>query len=198
MIRKIISLKGRFTLKNTYLTSHFPLISIILFSTAFSLYAQGVVIEKLHDLGVYQGMTEFFSESGIKLTLLFLLMLFFFMVFAALKLIADTTVELSLLFFSKDEEGTELNKIRSGTWAYLIGSGLAIVAFQYIWMILAIFILVSFTYFIYFIYKVSNSLSTMGLIGIVFFHMFFWFSFVLVIAYAMLKLYNSFIASLPV
>ncbi len=185
-------------MKNTYLTSHFPLISILLFSTAFSLNAVAVIIDKLHDLGVYQGMAEFFSDSGIKLTLLFLLMLFFFMVFAALKLIADTTIELSLLFFSKDQEGTELTKIRSGSWLFLIGSILALLAFQKMMLITAIFVLVCFSYFIYFVYKVSNSLSSVGLIGVVFFHMFFWFSFVLAVTYAMLKLYNSFIASLPV
>ena len=185
-------------MKNTYLTSHFPLISILLFSTAFSLNAVTVIIDKLQDIGVYQGMAEFFSDSGIKLTLLFLLMLFFFMVFAALKLIADTTIELSLLFFSKDQEGTELTKIRSGSWLFLIGSILALLLFQIITFIIVIFVLVSFSYFVYFVYKVSNSLSTIGLVGIVFFHIFFWFSFVLAVTYAIIKLYNSFIASLPV
>lgn len=190
--------KDGLQVKNTYLTSHFPLISILLFSTSFSLYTEGLVINKLHDLGVYSGMTEFISESGIKLTLLFLLMLLFFMVFAALKLIADTTIELSLLFFSKDKEGKELTKIRSGAWFYLIGSVISLFFFKYILFVLIIVVLVSFGYFIFFVYKVSSSLSNAGLIGIIFFHVFFWSAFVLSVFYAIIKLYNSFIAGLPV
>ncbi|MFS0595620.1 DUF5366 family protein [Peribacillus frigoritolerans] len=54
------------------------------------------------NLGIYQGMLEFFSEAGIKLALLIVLLLLFFMVFAALKLISDTILELSLFFFSKE------------------------------------------------------------------------------------------------
>ncbi|QOY36655.1 DUF5366 family protein [Anaerobacillus isosaccharinicus] len=185
-------------MKNTYLTSHFPLISILLFSTAFSLYAERLIIYKLHDLGVYQGMTEVFSDSGIKLTLLFLLLLFFFMVFAALKLIADTMFELSLLFFSKDQEGKELTKIRSGSWLYLVGSVISLLLFQNFILMIAILALVTFGYFIFFVYKVSSSLSPIGLIGMIFFHVFFWFTFALTVSYAMIKLYNSFIASLPV
>lgn len=185
-------------MKNTYLTSHFPLISIILFSISFSLYTEDVIIQKLYNLGVYNGMTEFFSEKGIKLTLLFLLVLFFFMVFAALKLIADTTIELSLLFFSKDKEGTELTKIRSGSWLYLVGSVLSLVFFQAIVVVVFIFTIVNFGYFIFFVYKVSSSLTPIGLIGIIFFHIFFWFASILSVSYAMIKLYNSFIASLPV
>ncbi|WNF37417.1 DUF5366 family protein [Bacillaceae bacterium IKA-2] len=190
--------KDGLEVKNTYLTSHFPLISILLFSTSFSLYTEGLVINKLHDLGIYSGMTEFISESGIKLTLLFLLMLLFFMVFAALKLIADTTIELSLLFFSKDKEGKELTKIRSGSWLYLVGSAVSVFTFKYILFVLTIVVLVSFGYFIFFVYKVSSSLSNVGLIGIIFFHMFFWSAFVLSISYAIIKLYNGFIAGLPI
>ena len=81
---------------NRYITSHFPLISILLFSLAFAIFFQGFILTQLVDLGIYNGMREFISESGIKLTLLFLMQLFFFMVFSALKLIADTTIELSI------------------------------------------------------------------------------------------------------
>ncbi len=194
----MIEAKGRFSLKNTYLTSHFPLISILLFSISFSLYTQGFIVQKLNELGVYHGMTEVFSESGIKLTLLFLLMLLYFMIFAALKLIADTIVELSLLFFSKDQEGTELTKIRSGSWLYLIGGLLSLLFFQKIVVVALVLLVVTFSYFVYFVSKVSSSLSTIGLVGLIFFHVFFWFSFTLAIFYALIKLYNSFVASLPV
>ena len=165
---------------------------------SFSLYTEGVIIRMLHNLGVYSGMTEFFSESGIKLAILFLLLLFFFMVFAALKLIADTTIELSLLFFSKDEEGKELTKIRSGSWLYLIASVVSLIFYTKIAAVIVILIVISFAYFIFFVYKVSSSLSSAGLVGIIFFHMFFWFAFILTVAYVIVKLYNSFMASLPI
>ncbi|MDP1417058.1 DUF5366 family protein [Peribacillus simplex] len=55
--------------------------------------------------GICQGMLEFFSETGIKLALLIVLLLLFFMVFTVLKLISDTILELSLLLFSKGSGG---------------------------------------------------------------------------------------------
>ncbi|MGG0409656.1 DUF5366 family protein [Peribacillus simplex] len=74
------------------------------------------------NLGIYQGMLEFFSETGIKLALLVVLLLLFCMVFAALKLISDTILELFLLFFSKDPEGKALNSVSKGSVIYVIGS----------------------------------------------------------------------------
>ncbi len=184
-------------MKNTYLTSHFPLISIILFSLAFSIYIERMLILYLENIGLYSGMVNFFSEKGIHLALLFVLWLFFFMLFAALKLIANTVNELSLLFFSKDEEGTDLTKVRKGTWIFLIGGILAIVTSSDILLLLGVFILACFSYFIFFIYKVSDSLSISTLIGLIFFHLFFWFSFAITTVYVVVKLYNSLIASLP-
>ncbi|MBU9720852.1 MULTISPECIES: DUF5366 family protein [Bacillaceae] len=185
-------------MKNTYLTSHFPLISIILFSLSYSIFFENITINYLVDIGLFEGMIEFFSERGIHLTLLFLLWLFFFMLFSALKLIANTINELSLLFFSKDEEGTDLKNVRGGAWIFLITSLLSIAATFNLYLLTGLIILSCFTYFIYFIYKLGDSLTFLSLIGIIFFHMFFWFSFILAIVYALLKLYNSLIASLPI
>ncbi|MFC0561709.1 YufK family protein [Halalkalibacter alkalisediminis] len=182
---------------NRYITSHFPLISILLFSLAFAIFFQGFLLNQLVDLGIYNGMREFISESGIKLTLLFLLQLFFFMVFSALKLIADTTIELSMLFFSKDEEGNELNKVRAGSWIYLVSSILALLLAQYVLLIVILFLVASLCYFIYLVYKISNTLTTAGLIGFIFFQVIFWSVFILAVVLALVKLYNSFMASLP-
>ncbi|TWI56140.1 DUF5366 family protein [Halalkalibacter nanhaiisediminis] len=184
-------------MSNRYITSHFPLISIVLFSLSFAIFTQIYILEQLVELGLYNGMREFFSENGIKLTMLFLLMFFFFMIFSALKLIADTTIELSMLFFSKDEEGNELNKVHAGSWIYLIASIVALLLSQYVLFIVAIFLLASLVYFIFLVYKISNVLSAGGLIGLIFFHMIFWSALVLAVIYALVKLYNSFMASLP-
>ncbi|GAE25744.1 putative membrane protein [Halalkalibacter wakoensis JCM 9140] len=184
-------------MSNRYITSHFPLISILLFSLAFAIYVQGFILNELVNLGIYSGMLEFISESGIKLTLLFLLLLFFFMVFSALKLLADTTIELSMLFFSKDEEGNELNKVRSGSWIYLAGSVLAVLLAQYLVVVVLLFIIASLSYFVFLVYKVSHTLNLPGLIGFIFFQVIFWSVFLLAVFFALLRLYNSFMASLP-
>jgi len=101
-------------MKNTYLFSYLPISSILLFSLSFAIYGEMQMLKLFGNLGIYQGMLEFFSEAGIKLALLIVLLLLFFMVFAALKLISDTILELSLLFFSKDSEGKALNSVRRG------------------------------------------------------------------------------------
>ncbi|MCU6601568.1 YufK family protein [Peribacillus frigoritolerans] len=52
------------------------------------------------------------------------------MVFAALKLISDTILELSLLFFSKDSEGKALNSVRKGSVIYVIGGACSLFSVQ--------------------------------------------------------------------
>ncbi|PSL45212.1 hypothetical protein B0H94_107217 [Salsuginibacillus halophilus] len=184
-------------LRNTYVTSYVPLFSIILFSVALAIYAESLITEWLVDIGLYRGMMEFFSEAGITLTLLFLLFLLFFMVFSALKLIADTVLELSMLFFSKDEQGISLTKIRGGTWFYLAAGVISLLMISFPLGILFSFLGASCIYFIYTAYKVSDMLSGPGLVGFIFFHLLFWAAFILTVSYAALLLYNSVIASLP-
>lgn len=184
-------------MKNTYLTSHFPLLSIIMFSLSFAIYTENYVIDLLDKLGIYAGLIEFFTERGIKITLLFVLLLFFFMVFSALKLIADTIVQISLLFFSKDVEGKDLNKIRAGSWIYLCSAVIALLLSKYIELIVMIFLVATSVYFIYFLYKLNDSLSGFRIVGIVMFHLLFWSSFCLAIFYTLTRLYNGIIASLP-
>ncbi|WP_078552441.1 DUF5366 family protein [Bacillus alkalicellulosilyticus] len=185
-------------MNNTYLTSHFPLFSIFLFSTSLSLYTESYIISQLIYFGIYDGMMDFFSENGIKLTLVFLLVLLFFMVFSALKLINDTNIQLSLLFFSKDVEGSDLQKIRSGSWIFLVASGLSLLFTNHIIAIVALFVGAVIIYFFYLLYRISESLSIAGMIGMIFFHILFWVTFTLAVMYALLTLYNGFIASLPI
>jgi hypothetical protein len=185
-------------MKNTYFTSYFPLISILLYSMSLGIYTEIKFVKKLKDLGIYSGMLEFFSESGIKLALFFLLSLAFFMLFAALKLIADTMIELSFLFFSKDKIGENLQTIRTGSAFYLVSGMLSLLTVNDLKGILGLFLITTFIYFIFFVYKVSGSLTGPGLIGLVFFHVLFWSTFTFGVVYLCVKLYNSMIASLPV
>lgn len=185
-------------MKNAYLTSHFPLISIILYSLSFALFSSRFAISYMDELGLYSGMVEFFSESGIQLTMLFILWLLFFMLFAAFKLIADTINELSLLFFSKDRDGADLNRVRGGSWIFLLTSIISLVAQVQVTVLMSVFLLACMIYFVYFIYKVSESISVPAVIGLVIFHILFWGVFILAVMFALLRLYNSIIASLPI
>ncbi|PLR79371.1 hypothetical protein CU633_01185 [Bacillus sp. V3-13] len=185
-------------MKNTYLTSYFPLMSIILFSLALAIRAELWLLDFLKNIGIYKGMLEFFSEGGIKLSLLVLLVVVFFMVFAALKLVADTINGLSLLFFSKDSEGDSLKKIRSGSVIYFAGSALSIASMYSFIGIGAILLLTTVIYFIYFVHKISQDLSVAGIIGIIFFQVVVWASLLTGVFYLSIKIYNSVMASLPV
>lgn len=184
-------------MKNTYFTSYFPLLSIILFSLSLSIKVEKLLLTFLQDTGIYGGMLEFFSESGIKLSLLVLLLTIFFMVFAALKLLANTINELSLLFFSKDSEGENLKLIRNGAIIYFIASALSLVSLNSFIGIGIIFATATMIYFMYFVFKVSSSLSIVGLIGLIFFQVLVWSSLISGVVFLAVKVYNSFMASLP-
>lgn len=185
-------------MKNTYFFGYFPFITVVLFSLSFGLYCEIKLLDLFDSLGLYQGMLEFFSETGIKIALLVVMFLVFFMLFSALKLLLDTMVEMSLLLFSKDSEGTGLKSIRMGTIIYVVGATVSLVSTQSIMGLLVIFLLTNVAAFIYFVYKISTNLSLLGLIGLIFFHIFIWSIFLLVVAYSVLKLYNSIINSLPI
>ena len=60
---------------NRYLTGHLPLISILLFSLALSLFGQSFAIGWLENNGILSSMTELIRENEIRLgvTILFLL-----------------------------------------------------------------------------------------------------------------------------
>ncbi|WP_044747379.1 DUF5366 family protein [Bacillus alveayuensis] len=185
-------------MKNTYVTGYLPLIAIILYSMAFGIYVESEIIRLLKKFGLYSGMLEFFSGNGIRLTLFFLASLLFFMFFSAVKLIADTMIQLSMLFFSKDRHGFVLNEIRFGSVFYVLSGMLSLLFVDYIVVVAALFLITTLIYFIYFVYKTYSTLTPAGLIGIVFFHVSFWFAFILTIVYVCIKLYNSFLKSLPI
>ncbi|SDO27074.1 DUF5366 family protein [Alkalicoccus daliensis] len=184
-------------MRNAYLTSHFPLISIVLFSLSFGIYTERIISAYLQEIGIYSGMTEFFSEQGIVFALVFVAWLIYFMIFAAMKLIADTINELSLLFFSKEEEGVDIRVIRGGSWIFLVTGILSLIAVIDIRALAGIFLLACFIYFIFFVYRVSASMSPMGLIGLIMFHMIIWISFFIAVGYLLLRLYMSVLSSLP-
>lgn len=185
-------------MKNTYLTGYLPLFSILMFSLTFSVYGVGVSIELFKGIGIYAGMREFLSDIQLKLFILILLMIIFFMIFAALKLIAETINEVSLLFFSRDQEGKALQQIRSGSIIYFVGSLISVVSLKSFIGLASIFLVTSIVYFMYFVVKTSSTLSMAGTIGVVLFQLVVWSVLISSVLFVVIRLYNSLMASLPI
>ena len=183
---------------NTYLTSYFPLFSITFFSISIAIRVELTVINLLKNFGMYEGLLEFFSSTGIRLSLLIFFSVLFFMVLAALKLIAGTLNEISLLFFSNEHQGESLKRVRRGSIIYLIGSILSLFAVSSFLFLAIIFLVTTLTYFVYYVNAVSEFLSMSGMVFFIFFQVFTWSLLLLGFAYLCLKLYNGLLASLPI
>ncbi|WP_144513940.1 DUF5366 family protein [Bacillus sp. FJAT-22090] len=184
-------------MKNPYVFGFLPLITILLFSLTFSVYTMNKAIALFKVIGVYSGMREFLSDLELKLFLLVILVLVFFMLFSALKLIAETIHELGMLFFSKDLEGKTISQARGGYVIFFVGAAVSAVGSQSIHLLLAIFLATAFFYFIYVVFKLSSSMSLLGTVGLIMFEIIIWSLFLALILYAIIKLYNGIIASLP-
>lgn len=184
-------------MRNPYVFGFLPLITILLFSLSFSVFTMNKAIELFKVIGVYNGMREFLSDLELKLFLLIVLVLIYFMLFSALKLIAETIHELGMLFFSKDLEGKTISQARGGYVIFFVGAVISAVGFQTIQLLLIIFLATAFVYFIYVVFKLSSSMSLLGTVGLIMFEIIVWSLFLALVIYATIKLYNGIIASLP-
>ena len=184
-------------MKNPYLYGYLPLFTILLFSLTFGIYMVSHSMSLFQSIGIYAGMREFLSEMELKVFLLILFTLCFFMLFSALKLIGETIHELGMLFFSKDQNGETMSVARGGYVIFFIGALLSAVGIQSLPLLVIILGITVTVYFVYTIYKMSHFMSVTGLVGLIFFEILFWTLFCTVIVYILIKLYNGVIASLP-
>lgn len=184
-------------MKNAYLYSYLPLFSILLFSLTFGIFTVGKSIELFHSIGLYSGMREFFTDGEIRMLLLFVFFLCFFMLFSALKLVGETVHEIAMAFFLKD---SEVEGLKGARWGYLIfffGGLLSSLATQSVLALIIIFSLSLFCSYVYTVYQMSQYMSLSGLIGLIAFEILFWAVFLVTVAYVCVKLYNGIVASLP-
>lgn len=188
IINEVDYRKGLFYMKNTYLTGYFPLIAILLFSSSLSISTSLYALKMLSSFGMYDGMLDYFSEKGIRLALFAAFALLYFMVLSALKLIANTVTELSLLFFANDPEGNNLKKLRMGSMIYLGGGILSFVLLQNVIWIVIWFAVVTLAYFVFTVYRIYSTLSLMSLVGFILLELLFWFTFVIGILFIFIKL----------
>lgn len=184
-------------MKNPYLFGYVPIISITLFSLTFGVYAVGISVELFKEIGLYAGMREFLSDLQLRLFLLVMYALVFFMIFSALKLIAETIHETAMLLFSKDEKGESYGEAKGGRIIYFFGAILSAIGVQSIELLTIIFLLTTFVYFLYLVTKISKFMTLANTVGLIIFEFVLWTLFVSTIIYIGLKLYNGILASLP-
>lgn len=184
-------------MRNPYIFGYLPFVTIVLFSLTFGVYTVGMSVNLFKEIGLYAGMREFLTDIQLRVFLLIIYALFYFMIFSALKLIAETIHETAMLFFSKDTEGESYSKARSGNVIYFFGALTSAGGIHSINILTGIFLLTTFIYFIYVIYKMSKFMSIPSTIGIIMFEIIVWSLFVSSILYILLRLYNGVVASLP-
>lgn len=184
-------------MKNPYLFSYLPFITVVIFSLTFGVYTVGVSIELFKEIGLYSGMREFLSDAQLRLFLLIIYALLFFMVFSALKLIAETIHNSAMLFFSKDVEGKSYSEARAGSVIYFFGAVATAGGIFSIQIMGLIFLSTTLLYFIYTVYKLSQFMSFGSMIGLIAFEVMLWGASISGVIYILIKLYNGVLASLP-
>lgn len=185
-------------MRNPYLFGYLPFLTITLFSLTFGVYLVGASIVFFGQIGLYAGMREFLTDAQLRLFLLVIYSLAFFMIFSALKLIAETIHETAMLFFSIDAVGESYSEAKSGNLIYFFGALASVVGIQSVKFLLVIFLLTTFVYFVYTMFKLSKFMTVPSMIGLLFFEILVWGIFLSGIIYIILKLYNGILASLPV
>ena len=184
-------------MKNPYLFGYLPFVTIILFSLTFGVYSVGETLILFKEIGLYQGMREFLSDFQLRIFLLTMYTLLFFMIFAALKLIAVTIQETALLFFLKEEADASYSASKSGAVIYFIGALASVIGIQSWKTLVLIFLITSFVYFIYVIYKLSPFMPLAHTVGLIFFQIIIWSVLVAGLVYIIFRLYNGLLASIP-
>ncbi|WP_318616889.1 YufK family protein [Sporosarcina sp. YIM B06819] len=184
-------------MKNPYIFGYLPFVTIVLFSLTFGVYTVGLSVDLFKEIGLYAGMREFLTDMQLRIFLLVIYALLFFMVFSALKLIAGTIHETAMLFFSKDVEGESYSEAKGGNVIYFFGALVSAGGISSIGILAVTFLLTTFIYFIYVVYKLSNFMTIGRTIGLIVFEIIIWAVLISTIVYILLKLYNGVIASLP-
>jgi len=184
-------------MKNPYIFGYLPFFTIVLFSLTFGVYTVGVSVELFKGIGLYAGMREFLTDIQLRIFLLVIYSLLFFMVFSALKLIAETIHETAMLFFSKDVLGESYSEARGGNVIYFFGALVSVLGINSVAILGTVFLLTTFIYFVYVVYKLSRFMTIISTIGLIIFEIIFWCVLISTIIYILLKLYTGVIASLP-
>ena len=184
-------------MKNPYIFGYLPFVTIVLFSLTFGVYTVGVSLDLFKEIGLYSGMREFLTDTQLRIFLLVVYALLFFMVFSALKLIGETIHDTAMLLFSKDVEGKSYSEAKGGNVIFVLGAFATAGGINSVKLMGLLFLVTTFIYFIYVIYKLSKFMTFFSTIGLIMFEIIMWGGFISLIIYILLKLYNGVLASLP-
>lgn len=184
-------------MRNPYLFGYLPFVTVLFYAFIFGVYLVGVSIDFFQAIGLYEGMREFLSDFQLRIFLLVIYGLFFFMFFSALKLIGETIHNSAMLFFSKDLEGKSYIEARAGSIIYFGGAIVTAVGIHSIQLMGILFIMTTIIYFIYTVFKLSKFMSVPSMIGLIAFEVIAWGILLSGVIYILLKLYNGVLASLP-
>lgn len=184
-------------MKNPYLYGYLPFFAVLFFSLTFGVYTVSASMSLLSGIGLYNGMLEFLTDFELRVFLLILFALCYFMLFSALKLVGTTIHEMGMLFFSKDKEGEAMRHGRGANVIFFFGSLGSAAGIQSFYVLVSIFLLTVFVYFVFLIFKLSSYMSVTGMIGLMMFEILSWGVFTGFVVYVLVKLYNSLMAALP-
>lgn len=190
--------RGKNLMKNPYLYGYLPLISVILFSLTFGVFAVTESMKLFKVIGVYSGMSQFMSDLEIRILLLIVFMLCFFMLFSALKLVGETIHEIGMLFFAKELQAETYSNAKSASTIVFFGAIASAFGMNSIMTLAFIFAATMLIYFMFVAYKMSDAMSTTGLIGLIVFEVMIWAVSLVSIGYVIMRLYNTILSSLPI
>lgn len=185
-------------MKNPYLYGYLPLISVVLFSLTFGVFAVTESIKIFKVIGVYSGMSQFMSDIEIRLLLLIVFILCFFMLFSALKLVGETIHEIGMLLFAKELQVETYSNAKSASTIVFFGAIASAFGMNSLMTLTLIFGATMIVYFMFVVYKMSDAMSTTGLIGLIVFEVMIWAVAIVSIAYVIIRLYNTILSSLPI
>lgn len=184
-------------MKNPYLFSYLPFVSVLVYSLTFGVYTVGISLDLFREIGLYGGMREFLTDLQLRVFLLIIYALFFFMLFSALKLIGETIHDTAMLLFAKDVDGISYREAKGGRLIYFIGAFATAGGIHSIQIMGVLFLITTFIYFIYVCFKLSKFMTLFSMVGLIFFEILMWGSFLSLVVYILLRLYNGVLASLP-
>jgi hypothetical protein len=160
--------------KNIYFFSYFPLVGTLLFSMAFSLFSFELLTDEAKKIGLYQGLSEYVSTTNLNMALFFVLCVFLMMLFSLLKLLGDTFIKLSLLFFSREREGLYFHVSQSASAIFVVGGLIALICSSNIYLLIICLVLTTVSFFGFVLYKLATKLSIYGMAGVISFQIGIW------------------------
>lgn len=184
-------------MKNPYLFGFLPLITILLFSMTFGLFAVNESLVLFKSIGVYAAMSEFLSDVELRIFLFICFAVLFFMVFSAVKLVGESVHTIGMLFFAKINEDNPPQESKVLYSILLIGACLSVIGINSFIVLIAIAIGTLLVYFIATMVRLTEYLGFGSVIGLLIFEFAIWTVLLVTLAYVLVKLYNSLLSSLP-